>query len=320
MTVIAVGDRVLFAGGSYRNGIGIPFSNVLDIYNASTGKWSTGKLSSSHGIPRVAATIGTKAYFFSDSNLDIYDVVTGRVTSVASPENVDYNLPIQVIGSKAVLTSSSLTVYSAKIYDANGGNSSSLPFTPRPRFKATSLGTMAFFGGGGPLFFGNMPVDDGTHASPNDNLVDNYTDLSPSPVLSGGLSGRIGQPDQVTVSNTGDADLTGGYTIQLYASRDRTLGGAILVGSANVTSPLVAGTSSPFSIGTVIPQGTPHGQYHLLAAVRDSAGKITPIAAEQGIFSVGGTKGSSKGIAAEGSVRGSGGAFSGRDRARSNGR
>jgi hypothetical protein len=88
------------------------------------------------------------------------------------------------------------------------------------------------------------------------------------------------------VINTGDADLPAGYTVQLYASPDRTLNGSILVGSLGVSSPLAAGASSPFKVRTVIPAGTPGGIYHLLAAVQDAAGNITPIAAEDATFRI----------------------------------
>ena len=116
--------------------------------------------------------------------------------------------------------------------------------------------------------------------------VDIFTDTAPTPVLSGGLAGSANSRDIVTVLNTGDADLASGYTIQLYASPDRTLNNVTLLGSLNVASPLTAGNSAKFRIRSVISKGMPAGTYHLLAALQDSSGHITPIAAEDAIFRV----------------------------------
>ena len=101
----------------------------------------------------------------------------------------------------------------------------------------------------------------------------------------------------------GHADLTGPYTIQLYATTDRTLNGAILVGSLNVASPLTAGASSPFVVRSVIPKGAPAGTYHLLAAVRDAAGHVTPIAAEDTTLRICGAAAKSIPGAAPGAAR-----------------
>ena len=91
----------------------------------------------------------------------------------------------------------------------------------------------------------------------------------------------------MTVINTGDADLAGPYSINLYASTDRTLTGAILVGSRVLTSPLAAGASATFSFRTIQPKDLPAGTYHLLAAVADGSGHLTPIAAEDSTFRIG---------------------------------
>ena len=88
------------------------------------------------------------------------------------------------------------------------------------------------------------------------------------------------------------------------------------MGSLTVASPLAAGASSPFNIRTVIPKGMPGGTYHLLAAVQDAAGHITPIAAEDATFRVRGPHAAAAhaGKFASGKA-GSAGAFSGLDRA-----
>jgi hypothetical protein len=120
----------------------------------------------------------------------------------------------------------------------------------------------------------------------NSDVANFYRDSVPSPVLSGGITGNAGKMDTVTVINTGDAELRGPYTIQLYATTERTLNGAILVGSLDVASALAAGATLPFNIASVIPTGTPIGQYQLLVAVKDSSGSVTPIAAEDATFSI----------------------------------
>ena len=155
---------------------------------------------------------------------------------------------------------------------------------PRAGISATVVGNQALFAGGAI-----DPAPVGLEFTPQ-SAVDIYTDSAPAPVLSGGLTGAIGHRDKVVVLNTGDADLASGYTVQLYASTDRTLNGAILVGTKNASSSLAAGASFAFNVRTRIPRGTLAGKYYLLAAVKDSAGNITPIAAKESVFRVGGVK------------------------------
>lgn len=77
----AVGNKVLFAGGSTREGV----SDRVDIYDLSTKQWSTATLS----YPRssiTATTIGSKVYFAGGTGrlsesynyIDIYDHATNN--------------------------------------------------------------------------------------------------------------------------------------------------------------------------------------------------------------------------------------------------
>ncbi len=55
-----------------------------------------------------------------------------------------------------------------------------------------------------------------------------------------------------------------------------------------MTTPLPAGASATFGVRTILPKDTPAGTYHLLAAISDGTGHLTPIAAEDETFEVGG--------------------------------
>ena len=64
-----------------------------------------------------------------------------------------------------------------------------------------------------------------------------------------------------------------------------------------MASPLTAGASTTFGIRTIQPKDLPAGTYHLLAAVSDGSGHLTPIAAEDTTFRVGPTRTASPAIA-----------------------
>jgi hypothetical protein len=65
--VATIGDLAIFAGG--RTGKTLASStqsNVIDIYNVATGRWSTGRLSNASDQV-VAASVGTVALFATDN-------------------------------------------------------------------------------------------------------------------------------------------------------------------------------------------------------------------------------------------------------------
>ena len=243
----------------------------------------------------TVAAVGTKAIFIgsniastlqANNTLDIFDGVSGKwSTTIIPPTNNpnDALITFLQVGNKLIFTPPGFGAdKSGLVYDAGTDVWSMVTFAiARDSMGMTTVGTQAIFAGGraaAPDVGSFRPV----------NTVDIFTDTAPSTVLSGGLTGNIGHRDQVTIINTGDADLARPYGIQLYASLDRTLNGAILVGTRGVTTPLPAGASATFGVRTILPKDTPAGTYHLLAAISDGAGHLTPIAAEDATFRVGG--------------------------------
>ncbi|MBL0340047.1 MAG: hypothetical protein IPP71_03505 [Bacteroidetes bacterium] len=78
MGATAVGTKVFFAGGQSLNGFNY---SVVDIYDNSTGLWTTANLSVARsGLS--ATTVGTKAFFAGGGAVvDIYDNSTGLWTT-----------------------------------------------------------------------------------------------------------------------------------------------------------------------------------------------------------------------------------------------
>ena len=77
MAATVVDDKILFAGGSDSSNRG----TRVDIYDQSSGEWTTASLSENKPWGQAAVTLGNRAYFagsgFSDK-VDIYDAVTGN--------------------------------------------------------------------------------------------------------------------------------------------------------------------------------------------------------------------------------------------------
>jgi hypothetical protein len=268
-------------------------ANLFDIYDPQSGLWSTTQQPRVAGLEyglavssMIATTIGSKAIFGMDGGAAVYDGISGIWSSIqyADPSVIPFEGTMLALGSKLLFANAFLRANLGVVDLATGLVSRAQMTNPSNWSAGTVVGTHALFAGGnGGYITAGRPF-------PSVDFVDNYTDLSPSPVLSGEMTGAANSRNIVTVLNTGDAALPAGYTIQLYATTDRTLGGAILLGSRTVSSSLAAGASSPFNIRTVIPKDMPAGSYHLLAAVQDSSGNITPIAAEEGVFSVRGSR------------------------------
>jgi hypothetical protein len=256
--------------------------SALDVYNGRTGRWSVVAVPDGAIVSDGATPLGlgrslliASSTGFDSGVLSIYDAVNGTW----SPMQLSHNLGTPTaVGAKGIFAGGGATNDLVDVYDSATGNLSSADalVVGRSSIAATTVGTHAIFAGG------DLP------SGPPDSsaAVDVFTDTSTSPVLSGSLTGKPGRNASVIAFNTGDADLAAGYTVKLYASADRTLNGATLLGSTTVQSPLAAGSSAQVSVPSKLPAGIAPGSYHLLAAVADSDGNLTPIAAEDATFHV----------------------------------
>jgi hypothetical protein len=266
----SVADRAYFADST---------GSLVYVYDAEAGRWSTIPIPS--GTAAGSATsLGTKVIFAgarsdgSGVEAAIYDTVTDTWSTAALPANAGVDAATSV-GSNALIAGSQSDVVS--VYDATTGQWSTTTLAEaRLAPSAVTAGTHAIFAGGS--------VGQSEAIVPSDT-VDIFTDTAPSAVLAGNLRGKAGHKESVTVFNTGDADLAGGYSVEVYASADRTLAGAILLGSVTVQSTLAAGSSAQVGVPTTLLKSTPPGTYHLLAAVATN-GNVTPIAAEGATFTV----------------------------------
>lgn len=277
--MVAIGTKVIFSF----------MYDVPTVYDVMTRRWSLLPMNSTSPHRIGGLSVGTKGFYLDGHTLNVFDAVQGTWSVGPSIQAVNARTSV---GSKVIFAGIGQyknfpepdypTVVS--VYDeATGSLSFNALSVARGAISATAVGNQAFFSGGiiqALLMYGPAVKKQIL------DTVDIFTDQNPSPVLAGGVAGNIGHRAHVTVINTGDADLAGGYTVQLYASTDRTLTDAILVGNMAVSSSLTAGASSTFNFKTKIPTNTPAGTYHLLAAIRDTAGNITPIAAEEAIFRV----------------------------------
>jgi hypothetical protein len=93
ITALTVGDKAVFAGGDLGASPGGPVgaSNVVDVYNNSTGNWTTGHLSEPTNY-MATAVVGHKAYFVTIYNpntqhkaVDIFDAESGQWSTIEVP-------------------------------------------------------------------------------------------------------------------------------------------------------------------------------------------------------------------------------------------
>ena len=267
----------------------------IDIYNTVSGRWTQREIHSDApnnffgSFLSTPVAIGTKHIeYFGGNRLRVLDTITGEWSTPPAVPNEASHGRLVTIGSKVIVAGGNDGLHSIETVSiTDAANFEQLaPYTllfPRTDVASTTVGTQVIFAGGDSTA---LTPDNPTSAPLT--TVNIFTDLMPAAVLSGDMSGNIGSRDNLTIYNTGDADLTGPYGIRLYASLDRTLNGAILVGTRGVTAPLPAGASATFGVRTILPKDTPAGTYHLLAAISDGAGHLTPIAAEDATFRVGG--------------------------------
>ncbi len=185
-------------------------------YDLVTGQHSQVSAQPSTDGANESATIGTNGIFISRGHVDVYDAIADRwVTSESLPLTAASKPAITVVGTKALIAIGDIYDSTSDIVDVydvtTGGWSVTHLAIARGELSAVTLGNHAYFAGGltGAL----------TPSLKQYDAVDIYTDTAPSAFLSGGLSGDIGHRDQVTIINTGDADLTGPSTARSSSAR-----------------------------------------------------------------------------------------------------
>lgn len=143
-----VGNKALFAGG----GAGSGDSNLVDIYDNSSGTWSTAKLSAPrYGM--AATTVGNKAIFAGGGNgftqtdiVDIYDDTTGKWSTAKLSQKRDSPVATTA-GSKALFAGGNPSTAVVDVYDDSNGRWSTTTLPHPGPSVAASIGNMAFFAG-----------------------------------------------------------------------------------------------------------------------------------------------------------------------------
>jgi hypothetical protein len=209
----------------------------------------------------------------------IVDTITGRATEIAAPatSTIAPETTYAVVGTKAIFSSATmgtgqLGAGTTAVYDLATGEWSTIGPGGRP--DGTTVGNKAMFAGT------NAGID-----FQGSGGVDVYTDTAPVAVLDGGVAGRRRNKAVVILQNSGDADLTGPYTVQIYAIPPGQYHNAVLIGSQAVNSNLAAGDSLRFSIPINL-ASAPAGTYHLVAMVKAADGTLTPFAGATQNFTI----------------------------------
>jgi len=142
-TAVSIGGQALFAGGIV--GLTPPARDRsdtprVDIYDSTTGAWSTGSLSRSRGLPRygfVPATVGSRAIFAGgftgaragvlwSAEVDTYDSATGQWTGglLSSTSSTLFGT---TVGTQVLI----IGQVNADIYESTTDQWSAIPL-PRP--------------------------------------------------------------------------------------------------------------------------------------------------------------------------------------------
>ncbi len=160
LAATTVGNDAIFAGGEVNNPSGgYTYSAVVDIYNSSTGQWSTSKLSQARG-GLAATTVGDEAIFAGGGSgtgspsdvVDIYNSSTGQ-WSTSKLSQARSSLAAITVGDEAIFaggwsgTGSPSDV--VDIYNSSTGQwSTSKLSQARGNLAATTFGDEAVFAGG----------------------------------------------------------------------------------------------------------------------------------------------------------------------------
>jgi pimeloyl-ACP methyl ester carboxylesterase len=152
-TVAAVGNKVLFAGGSSYDGQTI--FDTVDIYDAAVDHWTTASLSQPrHALTSV--TIGTKVFFAGgqydtagddSTRVDIFDSVANTWSTTELSEPRHYPSAVAVNGKVIIAggwnSSGERSTYD--IYDVGAGTwtSGNLPTPTSGDYQGSSVGSLA---------------------------------------------------------------------------------------------------------------------------------------------------------------------------------
>jgi len=163
--VATVANKIFFAGGRFLPSVPGPnFSNVVDIYDITTGSWSTATLSQ----PRwgmTAATLGNKVFFAGGTailpsgvgittRVDVYDVATDAWSTLEMP-HAGGSLASIGLGSKLFIAGGSFVdIYN----DASGLWSSKMLSQSRYLLSATNGRGQLYFAGGFTILSGGLPI------------------------------------------------------------------------------------------------------------------------------------------------------------------
>jgi hypothetical protein len=273
------GGLAFFAGGdTYSRRQGNHPTAVVNIYNSLTNSWSSAGLSQARD-DIAAAAVGDNVIFAGGGGeraesdaVDIYNLVTQRWSKTTLPDA--NSLPTAFVLGRSVFFEGDPEGVVDVLDTSNMSWSTFTESVPRNYVSVATLGNEAMLAGG-------LEPSGAPSAA-----VDIITNTAATPVFTGTVIGRAAGKASVLLTNSGDADLTGPYTVQIYAIPPGQYHNAVLVGSQAVNSTLAAGDSLRFSIPISL-ASAPAGTYHLVAMVKAADGNLTPFAGATQNFTIG---------------------------------
>lgn len=172
-TAVALGDKILFAGGYVFNGTTLVASDVVEIYDTSTGLLITEHLSQPRGDLGGAAVAG-KAYFcagavdvlagLSSNRVDVFDGTTWTTDTVS----VARHAPSVVAVGQYLLVAGGASSVENKYDIVDIFNTQTNAWTqatlsaPRCYMAAATIGNKAYFTGGGNCNAATFFLDEST--------------------------------------------------------------------------------------------------------------------------------------------------------------